>query len=261
LAAPADRDKQLKEEYDFLNDILFLSQQGCLNLRLLAQIKNRYVTVFVHCDPKTKTFYTTIKDGLSEQLARRAKMSKNSPAISLQPDSPLIKSLQRQSKALAIQAPPQLKKTPPSSPSSSAKSAAIILSDTEPESTSIVLPHKKDIEQLYGTTPDKLDEHQHSRACGSAQKHYFADWLCMQLLQGTFQLNEMDKEKQSLCCVYWKYGTKDHFKTHSNIYATEQDVRSYVKEELTLLAGGEGEEEARLACERHNSVRISSSAK
>ncbi|MFA6038149.1 MAG: hypothetical protein WC748_08540 [Legionellales bacterium] len=263
LGAPVDKDKQLKDEYDFIDKILFLNQQGCLNLKLLAQIQNKYVTVFLHCDPKTNTFYTNIKDNLSEQLARRSKMSKNSPSLAMRPDNPLMKSLQQQSKARAIQAPPQLKKTPPVSPSMSAKSTAIFLSDAEAEgeNTAAALLHEKDCEQLYGTPLDKLDEHQHSRACGNAQKHYFVDWVYMQFLNGTFQLNQMDKERQSLCCVYWKYNTKDYFKSRSNIYATEQQVRSYVKEELALLAGAEGEEEAKNARERHESMRKSTVAK
>ena len=159
-------------------------------------------------------------------------MTGASPQLMMQPDHPLFKSLQQQSKARLIQAPPLHKQTPSASPSLSAKSLSI---NEEAENTgpSLLLP-AKDIEQLYGTPPEQRTQHQHSRACGNAQKNYLVDWMCIHLLHGTLQLDKLEKETQDLCCVYWKYNTKDHFKTHSNIYATEQQVQCICQRENLL---------------------------
>ena len=71
--APADRDKQLQEEYDFLDKILFVDQQGCLNLKILAQIQSTHLSLFLYCDQKTKELYSKVKDNLSEKLVQRAR--------------------------------------------------------------------------------------------------------------------------------------------------------------------------------------------
>jgi hypothetical protein len=187
-------------------------------------------------------------------------MSKDAPAISLSPTSPLMKSLQQQSKSRVIQTAPVVKQTPPSTPSLPALTLSLT-SDTEDEESIVIPLIEKDTEQLYGTSPDKINEHTHSHSCGNAQKHYFISWMSAHLLHGTLELNQLETESKSLCCVYWKYNTREYFKKHSNVYAIEHEVREYAKEELAILAGSEGPEQTRLARERHDSLRVSASKK
>ncbi|MFA6038448.1 MAG: hypothetical protein WC748_10060 [Legionellales bacterium] len=254
--APADRVKQLQDEHDFLGKLLFVNQQGCLNLKILVQIQNVYPNIFLLCHQKTKELYASVKDDLSEKLMQRAKVASASPKLTMRPDHPLMKSLQQQSKARLIQAPPLHKQTPPSSPFLSSARASISDEAEEDDSTTLYLP-VKDIEQLYGTPPEQRALHQHSRDCGNAQKNYLIDWMSINLSRGTLQLNKLEQETRDLCCVYWKYNTKDHFKTHSNVYATEQQVIEYAKGELALLAGSEGDAQALIARQRHDNLTSS----
>ncbi|MFA6038270.1 MAG: hypothetical protein WC748_09155 [Legionellales bacterium] len=251
--APADRVKQLQDEYDFLGKMLFVNQQGCLNLKILVQIQNANPNLFLFCHQKTKELYANVKDDLTEKLAQRARVVPTSLKLIMRPNHPLMQSLQQQSKARLIQAPPLRKQTPPSSPFLSAARVSVSDEVEEDDDATLCLP-VKDVEQLYGTPPEQRALHQHSRACGNAQKNYLIDWMSINLSRGTLQLNKLEQETRDLCCVYWKYNTKDHFKTHSNAYATEQQVIEYAKGELALLAGSEGDAQALIARERHDGL-------